>query len=171
MRLDAARPSGASATNARTVIPLVHETDNEDNGEVSPDGHWLAYQSDQGGLNQIHLRPFPNTDSGHWQVSTAGGSKPLWSRDGKELFYLDGSNALTAVQVETTPSPRFGNPTKLFDGRYFNGGNGRTYDVSPNGKRFLMIKDSRLGDQVTTPASMVVVLNWPEELKARVPAK
>ena len=88
-------------------------------GELSPDGHWLAYQSDESGQNQIWVRPFPNVDGGHWQISTSGGITPVWARNGKELFYLDGTNAVTSVPVQTAPTFSAGTPTKLFDGRYF----------------------------------------------------
>ena len=118
------------------------------------------------------MRPFPNTDSGHWQISTGGGTTPLWARSGKELFYLDGANAMTTVPVQTAPAFVPGTPTKLFDGQYFAAGwIGRTYDVSPDGKRFLMIKANAGGDQTSTPTSIVVVLNWEEELKRLVPTK
>jgi eukaryotic-like serine/threonine-protein kinase len=174
LRMDASTPAQTSNGQgiAPLVTPLVHSTFNEDNGEVSPDGRWLAYQVDDAEQNQIHVRPFPNTDAGHWQVSANGGIKPLWSRDGKELFFLDRSNAMIAVQVQTSPTFRVGNATKLFDALpYFLSGNGRTYDVSLDGKRFLMVKATGPLDQNTTPASMIVVLNWLEELKARVPTK
>ena len=124
------------------------------------------------------IAPVPNfraavsdADSGHWLISTIGGTKPVWARSGKELFYLDGAGAVTAVPVHTTPTFSVGNPTKLFDARYFAAGNGRTYDVSRDGQKFLMIKDNAGGDPTSPPTSMVVVLNWTEELKARVPTK
>jgi serine/threonine-protein kinase len=152
----------------RQTEPLVPTTVSDDNGEISPDGHWLAYQSNPSGLFEISVRPFPNVDSGHWQVSTGGGTRPVWARSGKELFYLDGANAVTAVPIYTTPTFSAGTPTKLIDGRYVVGAPGRTYDVSADGQRFLMIKDSTSGSPTSTPASMVVVLNWTEELKTRV---
>ena len=123
------------------------------------------------GQNQIWVRPFPNVDGGHWQISTGGGITPVWARSGKELFYLDGTNAVTSVPIQTAPTFSAGTPTKLFDGRYVGSPVWRTYDVSPDGQRFLMIKDNLAGDQTSAPASIVVVLNWLEELKRRVPAK
>ena len=148
-------------------------TFSEDNPEISPDGHWLAYQSNESGQFQISVRPFPNVDSGHWTISTNGVTRPLWARSGKELFYLDGANAMTAVSVHTAPTFSADNPTKLFDGRgqYLAGPPGRTYDVSLDGQKFLMIKNNTVGDQTSTPAGVVVVLNWTEELKTRVPTK
>jgi hypothetical protein len=152
---------------------LIQTTFNEENAEISPDGNWLAYQSNESGQDQIYVRPFPKIDGGRWQISTAGGSRPLWARSGRELFYLDGNRVLMAVPVRTTPSFSAGNPSKVFDTRYAVPQTGRTYDVSPDGRRFLMIKESATSDQNAnaTPASMVVVLNWFEELKRLVPTK
>jgi Tol biopolymer transport system component len=168
---DAAPVRGAAGLGAgqRPTAPLVQTTFTDENGELSPDGHWLAYQSNESGQNQIYVRPFPNVDSGHWQISTSGGTGPLWARSGRELFYLDGTNAMTSVPVRTSPAFSPGNPTKLFGGPYLKA-LGRTYDVSPDGQRFLMIKDNAVGDQAVTPA-IVVVLNWAEELKRLVPTR
>ena len=93
----------------------------------------------------------------------------MWAHSGRELFYLDGRSALTTVPIQATPSFSAGNPTKLFDARYFSAGQARSYDVARDDQRFLMIKDN-VADQTSTstPASMVVVLNWFEELKQRV---
>ncbi len=150
---------------------LVQTTFTEFAAEVSPDGRWLAYASNESGELQIYVRPFPNVNSGRWQVSSGGGTKPVWARSGRELFYVDANGHLTAVPVQAAGSTFVaGNPTKLFEGRYFLGGPPHhTYDVSPDGQRFLMIKDSTATEQTqnATPASLVVVLNWFEELKAR----
>jgi hypothetical protein len=95
----------------------------------------------------------------------------VWARSGRELFYLDASNALTATPVNTAASSiSIGRPAKLFDTKYAEPNPARHYDVSADGQRFLMIKDS-LGDQNATPASMVVVEHWFEELKQRAPTK
>ena len=117
-------------------------TFNELNGEISPDGRWVAYQSNESGQDEIYVRPFPDADRGRWQMSTGGGTRPLWARSGKELFYLGPSGAVMSVAVEGGSTFRAGNPTRLFEGRYFAARicSGRTYDVSPDGQRFLMIK-------------------------------
>jgi eukaryotic-like serine/threonine-protein kinase len=172
LRLDnpAGRPEATTSPpltgGSRPTEPLVQTTATELHAELSPDGRWLAYQSDESGQNQIWVRPFPNVKGGHWQISTSGGITPVWARNGKELFYLDGTNAVISVPIQAAPTFSAGTPTKLFGGRYAGSPFWRTYDVSPDGQRFLMIKDNTAGDQ---PASMVVVLNWFEELKARVP--
>jgi serine/threonine-protein kinase len=149
--------------------PILQTTFDEDSGEISPDGHWLAYSSNESGQLQVYVRPFPNVDGGHWQVSSSGGGHPVWARNGRELFYMSG-RAMIAVPVQTTPHFTVGNPTKLFEGPYFSSLPARVFDVSLDGRKFLMIKDPQLGDQPNY-ASMVVVLNWFEELKARVPTK
>jgi serine/threonine-protein kinase len=130
-----------------------------------------AYQSNEAGQFERSVRACPKVDSGHWTIATSG-TKPLWARSGRELFYLDGTNAMTTVPIQTAPTFTHGNPTKLFDGRsYASTPTGRTYDVSRDGQKFLMIKDDAGGDQPSTPASMVVVLNWTEELKRLVPTR
>jgi eukaryotic-like serine/threonine-protein kinase len=152
---------------------ILQTTFNEENGEVSPDGRWLAYQSDESGQSQVYVRPFPKVDDGRWQISPSGGSRPLWARNGRELFYLDATNLLMAVPVQTSPAFSAGNPAKVFDTRYAVPQNARTYDVSPDGQRFLMIKTNQQTERSAgqAPASIVVVVNWLEELKQRVPAK
>ena len=109
--------------------PLVRTTTTEFAGTLSPDGWWLAYYSSESGRQEVYVRPFPGIDTGRWQVSTAGGSRPAWSKDGRELFYLslDQTPSMMAVPVQTTPTFSKGNPTKLFGGRWFVGLTGRTY--------------------------------------------
>ena len=153
------------------VTPLVQTPFSERNGEVSPDGRWLAYEANDSGRFEIYVRPFPDVLRAVWQVSTEGGTRPLWARNSQELFYLTATGALMRVGVTRGPTWAAAAPTRLFEGRYGAAAfhYGRTYDVSPDGRRFLMVKDSAAGDPNATPASMVVVLNWFEELKQRVP--
>ena len=143
------------------------------NGEISPDGRWLAYQSNESNQDEIYVRPFPSVGDGRWPISTGGGTQPLWAPNGRELFYRHG-NSLLSVPVETTRTFSAGTPTTVFEGPYFSppaGLAGRTYDVSRDGQRFLMIKDAPAGDPNAAAASIVVVLNWTEELKRLVPTK
>jgi serine/threonine-protein kinase len=161
--------SGSSA--APSTQPLVNTTFGEFNGDVSPDGRWLAYESDESGRREIYVRPFPSMNAGRWQVSTGGGTRPLWRRGGRELFFLDAANHLTATPIASSSAFSSGSPAQLLNTAYFadSGVSGRSYDASPDGKRFLMIKEAREADRQSTPASMVVVLNWTEELKRLVP--
>jgi hypothetical protein len=109
-------------------------------------------------------------DSGKWQVSMGGGEDPLWSPDGRELFYRNG-NSVIAVDVQTEPTFKVGKPKILFQRAYF-ASRYHMWDLSPDGKRFLMIKQSTITDDEPTsaiPRKINIVLNWFEELKERVP--
>jgi serine/threonine-protein kinase len=159
---------------------LLQTTFAEDNGVVSPDGHWLAYDSNESGQLEIYVRPFPNVNGGHFQISTRGGHAPLWAPNGRELFYLDATDHLMAVPIQPPANGvfNFGGATKLLDTVYYTPRPARAYDVSRDGQKFLMIKDSAAPNSsgatstAQTPTiNMVVVLNWTEELKARVPVK
>ena len=133
---------------------------------ISPNGRYFAYQSvESAGQFAIYVRPYPDASKGPWQISTEGGTAPVWARNGRELFYLDESNTLMAVPVDTV-GPQFsaGRAAKVFDTKYY--GNFYSYDVHPDG-RFLMMKESSAGDR--NQPSIVVVLNWTEELKRLVP--
>jgi serine/threonine protein kinase/Tol biopolymer transport system component len=162
----------ASGSSRSPVEPLIRTTASEQNPEISPDGRYIAYQSNETGRDEIYVRPFPRVTDGRWQVTTGGGTRPAWARNGGELFYLDLANTLTAVRVRTSGVTfAAGNPTKVFDATFARPLNDpRTYDVSPDGQRFLMIKENVAANQNTTRAGIVVVLNWFEELKAKVPA-
>lgn len=157
------------------VQPLVQTPFDEVNGEVSLDGRWLAYQSNDSGQVQISVRPFPDVNRGRSQVSTGGGRQPLWARNSQELFYLAPPNgALMSVRVERGSTWTAGTPTKLIDGQYYFGGGDpvpRTYDVSPDGQKFLMIKEARPAGDAPPPPQLVIVQNWLEELKRLVPTK
>jgi hypothetical protein len=101
----------------RRVQPLIQALFNERNGQISPDGRWLAYESNESGQYQIYVRPFPDVNSGRWQVSTAAGTQPRWARNGQELLYVSPMGELMAVTVGRGASWTAGRPTKLFDAR------------------------------------------------------
>jgi serine/threonine-protein kinase len=156
------------------VTPLVQSPFTERNGIVSPDGRWLAYEANDSGRFEISVRPFPDVNSGHWQVSTGGGTRPLWARSGQELVYVSPTGALMRMGVERASSWAATTPTMLVKEGYFTtpGGNpGRTYDVSPDSQRFLMIKEGGGSDQTAAPSQIIVVQHWTEELKRLVPTK
>jgi serine/threonine-protein kinase len=157
----------------RAVTPLVQTPFHERNGEVSPDGRWLAYDANDLGRFEVYVRPFPDVTAGLWKVSTEGGTRPLWGRNGPELFYLTEAGALMRVGVPSGAAwPMTPAATKLFEGQYGAAAyhNGRTYDVSPDGRRFLMIKRGDAEGRNAAPVSMTVVVGWLEELKRRVVA-
>ena len=148
---------------------LVRSQFSERNGVVSRDGRWLAYESNASGRLEIYVRRFPQTDSGQWLVSTNGGSRPLWSRNGRELFYLAGDGTLMSVPVESAASWKAGAPVQLLRKSYFPGAlsgfNYRPYDVSPDDQRFLMIQEVPETQRLSSDQrGIVVVVNWPDEL-------
>ena len=155
------------------VTPLLQTPFDELRGIISPDGHWLAYESNSSGQFEIWVRPFPNTSVAQYQISTSGGTRPAWAHNGKELFFMGVDGALMGVPVEATATKwNAGTPTKLLEPRYYTGGGNpnRSYDVSPDGRRFLMIKAAS-ADPTTVPPNIIVVLHFDEELKRLVPTK
>jgi eukaryotic-like serine/threonine-protein kinase len=157
-------------TSLSRVESFIETRADEVNPEISPDARYVAYQSNESGRFEVYVQTFPQKDR-RWQISREGGTRPAWARTGRELFYLDAANTLTAVQVRTSGSAfTVGNPVKVFDTKYAAPQQVRQYDVRPGDQRFLMMNESG-GDPTATPASMVVVLNWSEELKAKVPTK
>jgi len=148
------------------ITPLIHNGFSIPNAEISPDGRWLAYESLESNQPQIFVQPFPDINAGRWQVSTTGGTKPVWSRNGRELFFIGADGYLRAVPVQTATTFTYGTAVQLSNSRYFTAPVSRTYDVAPDG-RFLMIKEP-VGAPSATPTNIVVVLNWFQELQARV---
>jgi len=137
----------------------------EQSPRLSPDGHWLAYASNESGRSEVLVQSFPEAGA-RTQISTSGGTEPVWSRDGRELFYLDG-DAMRVVEVRTTPTFSAGAPRLLFEGRYIQSPNGvASYDVSADGQRFLRVQP--LHPDPPTHEIQVTV-NWTEELKRLVP--
>ena len=139
------------------------------NGAVSPDGRLIAYDSNESGRFEIYVRPYPGVQSGRWQISPSGGTRPLWSRDGRELFYVAPGGALMAVRVEqsgtwvaTTPQRLFSNPN-LDNPALL----GLTYDISLDGQRFLILKRVSADDDSSASVQFQVTQNWQEELRGR----
>jgi serine/threonine-protein kinase len=142
--------------------------------EFSPDGRWLAYVSPESGRPEVYVQPDPGPGPRH-VVSTDGGIQPAWSPDGHELFYTsdrpDGRRLIKLMAVPVTIGAAFkaGVPRLLFEGRYNGAGTWRYYDVAPDGKRFLMVQN--VDRPPLKPTQMVLVQNWVEELKRKVPVK
>jgi serine/threonine protein kinase/Tol biopolymer transport system component len=156
------------AGQVRKAQPFLRTPFNEGASRFSPDGRWLAYVSDESGRYEIYVQPYPGP-GGKWQISTEGGTEPVWNQNGRELFYRSGDKMMAA---EITTQPRFfaGKPKVLFAGQYQPSPNpvaNPNYDVSPDGQRFLMLKPSESAE--AAPTQINVVLNWFEELKRRVP--
>ena len=140
-----------------TPIPIAATPANESQGQFSPDGHWVAYTSNESGMSEIYVVPFPpSPNGGKWLVSRGGGVQPRWRRDGKELFYISPDSKLMAVAVKTQPEFQSGTPQALFMTDLIDTGirtGPLSWDVAPDG-RFLFITDSSID------ASVTVVLNW-----------
>jgi serine/threonine-protein kinase len=158
-----------SMADRRVSKPLVQTKFREMNAELSPDGRWLAYQSNESGRDEIYVRPFPDVSAAKWQVSSSGGMRPLWARNGLELFY-ESARALMRLPLTTGSTFEYGTPSKLFDGPYFFNLIERMYDVSPDGSRFLMIKEQRPSDQPAPSARLIIVRTF-AALRRRVPQK
>ena len=151
-----------------TKQPFLVTRATEGAAKFSPDGRWIAYVSDESGKPEVYVQPFPAA-GGKWQVSTDGGTEPVWNRNGRELFYRSGDRMM-AVDVMTQPTFSSGRPRQLFEGKYVSSLfplTGFAYDVSQDGQKFLMIEETGS----TTAAQINVVLNWKEELNRRVPLK
>ncbi len=160
----AARPDADSV--ART---LVASGSNASGAALSPDSRWLAYVSDEQGTNEVFVRPFPDVDGGKWQVSRGGGSAPVWSHDGRELFYVANAK-MHVVRIDpgrpfSAESPRvlFAIPADVRAGSL----DGGTFAVSPDDQRFLMVRDNRWGEMAGTP-TLVVVQNFFDELRTKL---
>jgi serine/threonine-protein kinase len=132
----------------------------ERNGEVSPDGRWLAYESNESGRFEIYVRPFPDVDGPRTMVSAAGGRQPSWNRSGGELFYVALDGALMAVPLRTSPTLSRGTPRKLFDLAPPPTNPARIYDATRDGRRFVVLKDADVSAQLS------VVVNWGQEVRA-----
>ena len=147
--------------------PLLSSPANESRGELSPDGRWLAYVSTEAGPPGVFVQAFQSPKR-KWPISPAGISAgdPLWSSDGRELFYRDlDAEKIVAVDVETADEFAAGTPEFLFDDFYLEHiAYGRTYDITPDGQRFVMVKEMN-----PPPRRIAVVLNWFEELKRLAP--
>ena len=140
-------------------------------GEVSPDGKWIAYGSNESGRDEIFVRPFPAVNGGRWQVSPAGGTRPVWARSGRELFFLDDARRMSVVAVQPGPGFNFGTPKVLFDSSaHYETDVFRSFDVSADGKRFLVIRDLVAGTG-SERQTLVVVSHWFDEVKAKMPAR
>jgi hypothetical protein len=146
------------------VEPLLASDDVENHPVLSPDGKWLAYMFDEPGGGKIFVTTFPGLE-GKWLVSTEEGLEPVWAPDGKAIYYRDGTSVV-AVSIETEGGFSLGRAQPLFEDVYVTEGNCRTYDIHPDGKRFLMMKEAEEDVPLT---ELIVVENWFEELKRRVP--
>jgi len=132
---------------------------------LSPDGKWLAYASDESGSYQVFVRPYPDVNSGRWQVSAGGGTEPQWSHDGRELFYRDGTGGFIVAQVLPGPVFTLGSQTRLFaTAAYADDYTNRVYAVLPGDTTFLFVRPVQAQGSAA-PSSLVLVENWFQDLE------
>ncbi len=151
--------SSSGDKTSRQPFPFLQSKFGEVDAAFSPDGKWMAYESDESGQSQIYIRPFPGP-GGKWQVSTKGGVDPHWRGDGKELFFVDSESFhMMSADISTRGATvSVGVERKLFQ---FGSGNIRDYDVTSDGQRFLMAAPRDIEKSI--PVTLAV--NWLEELK------
>jgi serine/threonine-protein kinase len=142
--------------------------------KFSPDGAWVVFCTNESKRAEVYVQPFPGPGP-KIQISSEGGTDPIWSRDGRELFYRNGDKMMV-VDVAVKPEFRAGKPRDLWSGHYSHGMSSScgppglsssNYDVSPDGKRFLMIKDAM---QDAVSRQVVVVMGWSRELERTLAA-
>lgn len=142
------------------LVDLVKTQFSENDTSLSPDGRWLAYKSNESGRPEVYVRDMTGA-GGRWQISTEGGEEPHWSRNMRELYYRN-DRLLMSVPIVTTPTFQAGKPVNLFGGLFdLRTNSGNTYDVDPKTGRFLMMRPA----EESTAPSVVVVLNWFDELR------
>jgi serine/threonine-protein kinase len=157
-----------SMDGERIANPLLQTEFTEDRPAISHDGRWIVYRSNESGRFEIYVRPFPNVEDGKWMISQDGGNSPVWGPQGREIFYRSlEDGAMMAAKIRTEPTFTAEAPVVLFTGNYYRARD-RNYDISPDGRRFLMLKEV---GQSSDPDTLVVVLNWFEELKRLVPTE
>lgn len=150
----------------RKPRPFLRTPFNEWGATFSPDGRWLAYASDESGQPEVYVQRYRGFGS-RCQISTEGGTEPIWARNGRELVFRSGDKVM-AVALKTKPEFNVTKPRLLFAGRYVSGGTAylANYDVAPDGERFLMIQEK---SEQAVPGQLCVVLDWFAELHRRIP--
>jgi serine/threonine-protein kinase len=162
-----------SMDGSHRIEPIIESPGSDLTAEISPDGRWIAYDSDESGRFEVYVRPYPGAQRGsRRQISSDGGRQPLWSPDGRALYYRAFSGDVMGAQVSFTPTFDAEQPSVIVANRGYSGGgssaSGRTYDIAPDGTRFLMIKMAKPEHDDPSPA-IIVVLNWFQELRLLLP--
>ncbi len=158
----------ALRTGETETVPIAVEPYDEKAAALSPDGRWIAYESNETGEDEVYVRPFPNANDGKWQVSAGGGLNPRWSRRGTEIFYISADGMMSVAEVSTQGGFRVGQRSSLFDlderGLYY-GSNYAAWDVTPDGQRFVFVQFAGL--DAAAVSELVVIQNFFQELEAR----
>ena len=155
-------PIPAGAAGEAKPVAFLNSEFNETGGQFSPDGRFVAYESDESGPSEVYVSPFPDAKSGKWPISSGGGYQPRWRRDGRELLYFAVGGRLMSVDVTLSPAFKASAPKVLLQAPVFNGAVSNTHhwDLTPDGKRFLI---NTVPTDISAP--LTVVLNWQEGLK------
>jgi hypothetical protein len=131
---------------------------------LSPDERWLAYASDESGTVEVYVRPFPETSSAKWQVSTSGGSQPVWSKSGRQLYYVNGKNELVAADIRPGATFAVGEQHKLFAfSPFYRQGPVQSYDVTADDRRFIVLQEGEPAQE----SELVVAVHWLDALKGK----
>jgi serine/threonine-protein kinase len=147
-----------------TLIPLVATPAQEMHPALSADGRWLAYSSNESGTFEVYVRPFPETSSAKWQVSTAGGAEPAWSKDGRRLYYINGRNEMIAAEIPAGPGFSLGKQRPLFNvAQFTRTGPIPSYSLAPDGEHFLMTREG----ESTQQSELIVAENWLQTLRGK----
>ena len=148
------------------AVPLIATPAAEGYPALSPDGRWLAYSSTESGTQEIFVRPFPETGTAKWQVSTAGGTQPRWSNSGRELFYINGKSDMMTAEVRPGATFALGEQHVLFStAPYSTAASVQSYSVSPDNKQFLMLREGATNAQ----SELIIAEHWLQDLKAKAP--
>jgi hypothetical protein len=145
--------------------PLLNVKAQVSDVEIAPGGQWVAYESNESGQFEVYVRPWPAVEGGRWPISSNGGQHPLWSRDGRELFFISASGMMMSAAIKPGTTFTYDKPLELFSAASYYVNVARDYDVTPDGKRFLMVKNA---DTKASKPPIVVVTNWFEEVQKRM---
>jgi eukaryotic-like serine/threonine-protein kinase len=145
--------------------PLLDGAAQVSDAEISPSGRWLAYESNESGRFEIYVRPWPDVESGRVPISSHGGQHPLWSRDGRELFFISGTGMMMSTTIKPGSDFAHDKPVELFSASPYYVNVARDYDVSLDGKRFLMVKTA---DVKGAKPPLVIVTNWFDDVQRRL---
>jgi serine/threonine-protein kinase len=164
-------PIGAGSTDIlglragdTSLVSLVASPAAEFFPSLSPDGRWLAYASNESGRSEVYVRPFPETATAKWQVSTAGGNEPLWANSGRELLYINGKTEMVSAEVPPGPTFSVGRQKVLFSVALLSRpGPVPSFSLSPDDQRFLMVREGETAQQ----SELVLAENWMQGLKGK----
>ena len=155
-----------------SVVEVAATPAEETSPSLSPDGRWIAFSSNRSGRKEVYVRPFPGVEGGLWQVSVGGGTEPLWSVDGREIFYWNATGPLTAASVTTAPGFDVTGRTTLFGGLWVRNDDSHYYDVMPDGSGFVMLSfqvDSAAAT-VGIPGVPVIIRGWDQVVRRALEA-